>query len=229
MLNKHVFRRITKIWGTPSIDLFAFRISHQIENYYSWRIDPHGLAVNALRQTWGSELLYAFPPFCLVGRCLEKTRRHKSIPHTNCPSVGKPTMVSGSLGDVSRSSKINNQGGNKDSDTPDRNSAPITTKRNPEISCMANFRGGEETKGLSETATNLISQSRAIGTRRRYGTAWKKFQSWCSQREMDPISCHIKEVLNYLGYLFDGGLGYSAINSHRSAISFFINQLRDFQ
>jgi len=40
--------------------------------------DPHGLAVNALRQTWGSELLYAFPPFCLVGRCLEKTRRHKA-------------------------------------------------------------------------------------------------------------------------------------------------------
>jgi len=83
-------------------------------------------------------------------------------------------------------------------------------------------------KGLSETATNLISQSRAIGTRRRYGTAWKKFQSWCSQREMDPISCHIKEVLNYLGYLFDGGLGYSAINSHRSAISFFHQPVEGF-
>ena len=38
---------------------------------------------------------------------------------------------------------------------------------------------------------------------------------------MDPISCTIGNIINYLSSLFEKGLEYSTINGHRSAISAF--------
>ena len=74
-LDKTIFKKVIVLWGMPEIDLFASRTSHQIPKYYSWNPDPHCLAVDALVQKWDQNLLYAFPPFCLIGRCLEKLRR----------------------------------------------------------------------------------------------------------------------------------------------------------
>ena len=37
------------------------------------------LAVNALAQSWRTGLLYAFPPFALIGRCLQKIRAQLSL------------------------------------------------------------------------------------------------------------------------------------------------------
>ena len=74
-LNPKIFQRIKRLWGFPSIDLFASRTSHQLPRYYSWRPDPHCLGVDALTQKWDQDLLYAFPPFCLIGRSLEKIRK----------------------------------------------------------------------------------------------------------------------------------------------------------
>ena len=90
----------------------------------------------------------------LLLKMSRKNKTSQSISHTNCPSVGKPTMVSGSLRNDSGPPKTNNHGGNKD-----RDSTPITNKQNPEVSCMANLGGREETKGLSVTATNLTLPS----------------------------------------------------------------------
>ena len=78
-LDSQIFQKIKQLWGTPEIDLFASRISHQLPKYYSWKPDPYCLAVDALLQDWKESLLYAFPPFCLIGRCLEKIRRSGSI------------------------------------------------------------------------------------------------------------------------------------------------------
>ncbi|KAK3082615.1 hypothetical protein FSP39_000552 [Pinctada imbricata] len=45
-----------------------------MSKYYSWKPDPHAVATNALDQTWTPGPGYAFPPFCLIGRCLVKVR-----------------------------------------------------------------------------------------------------------------------------------------------------------
>ena len=39
-LNQSVFKRITQKMGTPDMDLFASRLSHQIPAYMSWKPDP---------------------------------------------------------------------------------------------------------------------------------------------------------------------------------------------
>ena len=48
------------------IDLFASRLSHQLPQYFAWKPDPFSQETDALQQIWGSQFLYAFPPFCLI-------------------------------------------------------------------------------------------------------------------------------------------------------------------
>ena len=78
-LNRKVFLKITFIPGKPMIDLFASRVSHQLPAYISWKLDPQSLGQDAFQKKWVHHLNYAFPPFCLIGRVLEKVQRNKQV------------------------------------------------------------------------------------------------------------------------------------------------------
>jgi ribonuclease HI len=71
MLSKAVFKKIVLIWGQPEVDLFASRVNKQIERFVAWRPDPEAFAIDAFSMVW-DEFFYAFPPFCLIARCLQK-------------------------------------------------------------------------------------------------------------------------------------------------------------
>ena len=60
------------IYGSPRVDLFATRINDQLPVYVSWRPDPGACATDAFSISWANEFWYAFPPFSLVGRVLQK-------------------------------------------------------------------------------------------------------------------------------------------------------------
>ena len=49
----------------------------QTPTYFSWRSDPGAKVVDVLTQSWNNIRGYAFPPFCLIGRCLAKIRSEK--------------------------------------------------------------------------------------------------------------------------------------------------------
>jgi hypothetical protein len=70
-LNKVTFNKICKKFGSPTIDLFASRIAHQLENYVSWKPDPQAVHIDAFSMKWNS-FFYAFPPFSVVDRCIQK-------------------------------------------------------------------------------------------------------------------------------------------------------------
>lgn len=71
-LNKKVFKSITGILGNPEVDLFATRLNAQTPTFVSWRPEPDALATDAFLQDWGKWSFYAFPPFCLVAKCIQK-------------------------------------------------------------------------------------------------------------------------------------------------------------
>lgn len=48
------------------------------------------------------------------------------------------------------------------------------------------------------------------GTKSNYGSTWKKFGSWCDQREIDRFCCALKEIFDFLG-LFLQDLKYRTI------------------
>lgn len=84
---------------------------------------------------------------------------------------------------------------------------------------MESFRKKLSSEGISERASNLISNARRVGTRSNYESAWRKFDSWCSEKQIDPTTCDVSIVLDYLAHLFDQGYRYNYIAAHRSAIS----------
>ena len=54
------------------IDLFASRHNAKIETYVSWRPQPMAKFADAFSIEWSQFFFYAFPPFCLVSRCVQK-------------------------------------------------------------------------------------------------------------------------------------------------------------
>ena len=74
-------------------------------------------------------------------------------------------------------------------------------------------------KGLSTTATTVMEHSWRSGTRKQYATYLEKWRRYCSTRSIDPICPPVEEGINFLAELYDSGIGYSAINTARSAIS----------
>ena len=78
MLHKAVFHWTQQILGPCQMDLFATRLNHQLVNYTSWRPDPFAQATDAFRLSWKGLNGYTFPPFGLVGKCLQKIRQEQS-------------------------------------------------------------------------------------------------------------------------------------------------------
>ena len=69
-------------------------------------------------------------------------------------------------------------------------------------------------RGLSSGATEIIETSWRTGTRKKYTTY--------SQKDIDPIFPPVAVGINFLGELFHQGIGYSALNTARSALSSII-------
>ena len=79
MLKQNIFHKLVDIWEEPDIDLFASRLNCQINNYIAWKPDPEAMYIDAFTVKWDKfSCFYAFPPFSLVDRCLQKIRREKS-------------------------------------------------------------------------------------------------------------------------------------------------------
>lgn len=74
-LNEDLFRTISELFGVPSIDLFASRLNAQVARFCSWKPDPDAEHFDAFSICWSQfELIYLFPPFALIARCLQKIR-----------------------------------------------------------------------------------------------------------------------------------------------------------
>ena len=74
-------------------------------------------------------------------------------------------------------------------------------------------------KGLSTIATKVMEESWRSGTRKQYATYLQKWKRYCSSRGVDPICPSVEDGINFLAELYDSGIGYSAINTARSAVS----------
>jgi len=77
-LNTVIFRDITAEYSDLNIDLFATRLNNKFDTYCSWKPDPGCSFVDAFSVCWNTYNFYAFPPFSLIPRCLQKIRKDKT-------------------------------------------------------------------------------------------------------------------------------------------------------
>ena len=59
-------------------------------------------------------------------------------------------------------------------------------------------------------------------TRKQYNPYIKRWQLYCGERKIDPISAPLEVGVNYLAELYNTGIGYSALNTARSALSSYV-------
>ena len=67
-----VFDKLCLIFGRPCVDLFASRINHKLSDYISWHPDPSAVATDAFLFDWSDFVGYAFPPFSVLGKVIQK-------------------------------------------------------------------------------------------------------------------------------------------------------------
>ena len=79
MLNPLMFQKLHTLYKCGfTVDLFASRIDNQLPSYYSWRADPSAKIVDAFSVPWTSHFFYAFPPFCLIPKVLQKISQERA-------------------------------------------------------------------------------------------------------------------------------------------------------
>ena len=72
-LNPQIYQdAIAHLGQTPDIDLFASRLNYKCKLYVSYQPDPGAIAINAFHISWDSLNFYAFPPFCIIQKVLQK-------------------------------------------------------------------------------------------------------------------------------------------------------------
>lgn len=66
------YQKIYEYFGQADVDLFASRTNAKCTVYVSWKNDPDAWVVDAFTISWSKMFFYAFPPFSLILRMLQK-------------------------------------------------------------------------------------------------------------------------------------------------------------
>ncbi|XP_069107780.1 uncharacterized protein [Argopecten irradians] len=98
----------------------------------------------------------------------------------------------------------------------DRNSCVMEKTKSPDLSYI---RQDLKSKGISEDAASVILDSWRTCTKQQYNVYIQKWTLFCDKRKINPMYPSVALVLDYLYSLYKGGLGYSAINTARSALA----------
>ena len=81
------------------------------------------------------------------------------------------------------------------------------------------FRRRYQDRGLSETAVSIILSSWRTSSQKQYTPYINKWHEYCHPRKLDPLSATVEEGVNFLAELYSAGIGYSGLNTARSALS----------
>jgi hypothetical protein len=88
-LNTAVYIKIIDYFGLPHIDLFASRRNAKCDTFVTWKNDPDAWAIDAFTISWKNTFFYAFPPFSLITKVMQKIIKEKAegivvVPYWPC-------------------------------------------------------------------------------------------------------------------------------------------------
>lgn len=74
-------------------------------------------------------------------------------------------------------------------------------------------------RGVPEDTTSIILASWRNSTQKQYLCYQRKWNRFCTARQINPFCPTLIQLLEFLTFLFNSGQGYSSINTARSALS----------
>ena len=209
-LDVDVFNKITHTLGTPNIDMFASRLNY-----------PQALAIDAFTMDWTNQFLYAFPPFSILPQFLQKLEMDRAqailiVPYWSTQPcylkltrilIQEPLLLPKHKSDVH---------------------LPFNPgKGHPlgrQLRLMDCLLSGNPSR-VKEFHKQLRKQSSTLGglgPKKQCRVYIEKWQSFADKWAVDPLHSPVNKILDFLQERYERGLGYSCLNTARSALSSFI-------
>ena len=104
------------------------------------------------------------------------------------------------------------------SDSTDSHSSSDAASQ-PAVDSLPRVGGHLNNSVLSEDAQRLVLSSWRQSTLGQYRSYIQKWSDYAVQRSLDPNTPTAESLANFLAFLFTQGLGYSALNTARSAVA----------
>ena len=145
---------------------------------------------------------------------------YEAIPlsdYINSTAVAQETLVSRHSGVTDSASNQTSKSGGFVESTENPDLSPKSS--NVESDCLASLDRNFQTEGFSKSARNLLTASWRKGTQRDYSKKFDKFNSWCTEKQINPYSATLNQVADFLAFLFESGLQYRTISGYRSMLS----------
>ena len=218
MLNKDVFNKLEIKFGAFDLDLFASRLNNQLEQFASWKPDPEALYVDAFSFCWSDIYTYAFPPFSLIPWVLRKLEQDGGQMLLIAPiwtTQAWYPQVASLLTDYPIWLKGQTMQTTTSPPHPDNTSTPPENEHDG----LQVVRASLQKQGVSRRTENLLLGSWKGSTKKQYAPYIKQWHQLCLQQGSDPLQPNIGLALDFLADLQGRGLGYSAVNTARSALS----------
>ena len=140
---------------------------------------------------------------------------------SDCTTVATTPMVS-SVTTTTHSKSNSNSKRSKSSKTTKNKDLP-SKPRTSQSSCMAHIKHSFRSKGFSKRTEKLLMASWRSGTRKDYKVKFKQYNSWCTERNVNPYSATLVQIADFLTHLFHKGLQYRTIAGYRSMLSTVVN------
>ena len=141
-----------------------------------------------------------------------------SATHYDRPRMAQHALVLGSGQSVSSSSPLSATGGELVDSTFQSMSSQKSLQ--PESSCLAPRASAIKQAGFSVAVATRIEAPQRRSTRAIYESKWAVFVRWCKDNKVDFGSPSIKEIADFLLFLFqERGLQPGTIEGYRTAIA----------
>ena len=148
----------------------------------------------------------------------ESTQRADEITTADSSNLPSPNLVpSPAVNAEQRSSDPSVISG----PTPESTAEAISTDpEQPSYSSpMAHIQIMLSNQEILQKSADIICKSWRKETVKSYESTWKHWVSWCDQRNTNPISASLADILQFLTDLYKEGKEYSTVNTHCSAIA----------
>ena len=217
-LHQSVVDSLFITWDKPNVDLFATRMNNRLPVFVSPMADPLALDVDAMSISWKGKHAYAFPPFVMLGRVLEKVPRDHPCemiliapkwPNQSWYAKLMELLVAFPLALPQREDLL---------------TQPHNHRRHQSLQavCLHAWRLSSDPpkRGFSQAAAEQISRGRRQSSRAVYDSKWRIFAGWCAEKSVDPFQVTIPQLVDFFVYLFQvKRLNPRTIKGYRSAIS----------
>uniref|UniRef100_A0ABD2XMW6 Reverse transcriptase domain-containing protein n=1 Tax=Trichogramma kaykai TaxID=54128 RepID=A0ABD2XMW6_9HYME len=197
-LSSKAFDIIVKNLGEPEIDLFASRINKKCKRYISRFPDSYAWQIDAFTVSWTDLFFYAFPPFILVTRTLQKVREDRAEGIIIVPDWRNQPWYPLFLRLIEKSTSKSKAFGSSGRD---------------------HIREAFKALKVPTESLDIMLASLSVSTRKHYKASIARWLIFCEENSLNIYKAKPRDLINFLTERFRQGCSYSTLNSDRSAIS----------